>query len=112
MLADRSAAYLAMWIALDRFNPQADRWAEPVSFGARDKRIQDAREAVELLRRRHEGKLGPETERDIRAFEEQIDRLRSDSSFRPEAAELARRLRALGRALAKESVELAGLASR
>ena len=52
-LADRSAAYLAMWKALEAFDPKVDRWSEPVSFGSQKERAKVAEGAISRFSQRH-----------------------------------------------------------
>ena len=52
-LADRSALYLAMWKALEAFDPKVDRWSEPVSFGSQKERAKAAEGAISRFSQRH-----------------------------------------------------------
>src|SRR6266849_5171155 len=107
-LADWSAAYLAMWNALESFDPQADRWSEPVSFGDREERIRAAQNAISRVKQRY----GPDAERecDIQRFHEHVKRLANGASYGAEVAQFTRRVRQAGSSLADASVVASGAA--
>jgi hypothetical protein len=104
--ADRSAAYLAMWKALESFSPQADRWSEPTDFGDRAQRLRSAEEAISVARRHGSD---PQLEGDIAAYQVEVSRLRQTGSAGPEP-QLVRRLRDTGSTLADASVTAANTA--
>jgi hypothetical protein len=107
-LADWSAAYLAMWKALESFDPKADRWSEPAEFGTREERIQAAHEAIAGAEQRH--KVNDEKRRDVVAFQEIIRKLTAGAPFAAAETEFALRLRDLGSSLADQSVTAANVA--
>ena len=106
-LADKSAAYLAMWKALESFDQEADRWAEPVSFGGREDRIQAAQNAIIRFRDRHLGAVDEEMERDVQTFQTFLQRLSSGSTYDATVDQFCWRLRDRGSALADQSVTVA-----
>jgi len=107
-LAAWSAAYLAMWKALESFDPQADRWSEPVDFGGREERIQAAENAIARARQRVEADI--ERERDIRTFRKHLEQLIVGAPFGHEEAEFTGYVRRAGSSLADRSVVAAGMA--
>ncbi len=109
-LADWSAAYLAMWIALESFDPNADRCSDPVSFGDREERIKTAQNAIARLEQRHG--IADEKQQDIRAFHKHLKRLIDGNPFGAAVVKLSQRLRDTGSSLADQSVIAAGMASR
>jgi len=109
-LADRSAAYLAMWKALESFDPKADRWAEPIAVGNQQERMATAQVTLDLLRQRHG--MEEETERDILTFQQYLKTLSGQAgNFGADAAQFCRHLRDTGCSLAKQSVAQAGQAT-
>ncbi len=107
-LADWSAAYLAMWTALESFDPKADRWSDPVDFGGPEKRLGAAEQAIARALRHGDD---PEAARDIQAFRQEVGRLTADASRVPDSGFL-QRLRDRGSLLADESVTAAHTAER
>ena len=107
-LADWSAAYLAMWKALESFDPKADRWSEPVEFDSREERIQAAQEALACAEQRQ--KADNEKTRDVILFREMIRKLTAGAPFAAAETEFALRLRDLGSSLADQSVAAANVA--
>lgn len=107
-LADWSAAYLAMWTALESFDPNADRWSDPVDFGGPEKRLGAAEQAIARASRHG---ADPEAAQDVQAFRQEIGRLTGDASQVPDA-ELLQHLRNRGSLLADESVTAAHTAER
>lgn len=99
-LADWSAAYLAMWTALESFDPNADRWSDPVDFGGTEKRLQAAEEAI--ARAARHGSDG-EIEQDIQSFRDAVSQQAPNAQF-------LLHLRRKGSALADESVTAANTA--
>jgi hypothetical protein len=81
-LADWSAAYLAMWTALESFDPKADRWSDPIDFGGPEKRLAAADQAIARASRHG---ADPDSTRDIQGFRQEIDRLTSAASQVPDA---------------------------
>lgn len=106
-LADWSAAYLSMWKALESFDPKADRWSEPVSFGNREDRIKAAETAISRVAR---CETDQEKQGDVDQFREHIKRLLSGTPYGPEEARFTQHVRRLGSMLADQSVVVAGLA--
>ena len=106
-LADQSAAYLAMWKALESFDQKADRWAEPISFGSREERAQAAHNAIARFRERHLDAVDKEMERDIQTFEVFLQELSSGASYDAAVDQFCWRLRDRGSALADQSVTVA-----
>lgn len=107
-LADWSAAYLAMWTALESFDPKADRWSDPVDFGGPEKRLGAAEQAIARASRHG---TNPDAARDIQAFRREVDRLTNDASQVPDARFL-QHLRDRGSLLADESVTAANTAEQ
>ena len=107
-LADWSAAYLAMWTALESFDPKADRWSDPIDFGGPEKRLSAAEQAIARASRHG---TDPDSTRDIQAFRQQVVRLTSDASQGPDAMFL-QHLRDRGSLLADESVTAANTAEQ
>ena len=107
-LADWSAAYLAMWTALESFNPKADRWSDPIDFGGPEKRLAAAEQAIARASRHG---TDPDSTRDIQGFRQEIDRLTSAASQIPDAGFLLH-LRDRGSLLADESVTAAHTAEQ
>ena len=101
-LADWSAAYLAMWKALESFDPKADRWSEPVDFGDAAKRHGAAEIAIARAQRH-----GSDTDkdRDILRFQEQFSSREPDPKF-------LSHLRGEGSRLADDSVRAVQPANR
>ena len=110
-LEQKSSAYLAMWKAIESFDPSADRWAEPADFGSQKDRIKAAREEIAMLRRQAGDTLDKPTERDIRAFEVRLEELGQDPSFSPKMRRFCGRLLDKGLKFASQSVKLAGIAT-
>ena len=108
-LADWSAAYLAMWKALESFDPEADRWSEPAEFGDRQQRIQAAENAIARAERH-----GTDAEKQgaIRGFRAQVSKLNGGAPYGSEQARFARQVRETGSALADQSVVAASIAER
>ena len=106
-LADWSAAYLAMWKALESFDPKADRWSEPVDFGSRQERIQAAENAI--ARAGTHG-VGRDQQQDIQAFHDQLSRLAGGSPYGPEQDQFVQHVRQIGSSLADQSVTAANVA--
>lgn len=106
-LADQSAAYLAMWTALEGFDPNADRWAEPVSFGSREERIQSANGAIARFNERHQDAVDQDMKQDIEAFRGCLAKLSGGSVYDTELDRFCWHLRDKGSALADQSVTLA-----
>ena len=106
-LADWSAAYLAMWKALESFDPTADRWSEPADFGSRQERIQAADNAI--TRAGTHG-VGQDQQQDIQAFRDQLSRLAGGSSYGPEQDQFVQHVRRIGSSLADQSVTAANVA--
>lgn len=116
-LGSLSAAYLAMWTALQSYDPEADRWAEPIDFGSREKRVRRAREAIKLGRpesimpsRKADVALGDELDRDAREFEDILQQLEAGKPFSATMRKFADRVGAEGSRLSDESVALASVA--
>jgi len=109
-LADWSAAYLAMWKALESFDPKSDRWSEPIDFGSSGERIRAAENAVSRARQRHG--TDEEKERDVQSFQDHVARLASGAPFNPDQAGFANHVRRIGSALADQSVVAAQTAER
>lgn len=107
-LADWSAAYLAMWTALESFDPKADRWSDPVDFGGPEKRLAAAEQAIARASRHG---ADSDSTRDIQAFRQEIDRLQGAAPRVPDAAFL-QHLRDRGSLLADESVTAAHTAEQ
>src|SRR5713226_4348706 len=103
-LADWSAVYLAMWKALESFDPSADRRSEPVSFGSRQERIRAAENAISRVKQRHGNPLTTEKEQDIRDFHGYLQRLIDGASFGAKEADFTRQVRQIGSSLADQSV--------
>ena len=111
-LADLSAAYLAMWKAMESFDPKADRWSEPVSFGNRQERMKVAENAISRLRQRYGAALSEEQALDVQAFHEHAEQLINGASFGVAEAEFTRHVRRTGSSLADQSVSAAHAAER
>jgi len=107
-LADWSAAYLAMWTALESFDPKADRWSDPIDFGGPEKRLSAAEQAIARASRHG---TDPDSTRDIQAFRQQVVGLTSHASQVPDAG-LLQHLRDRGSLLADESVTAANTAEQ
>ena len=115
-----AGAYLAMWTALQSFDPETDRWAEPTDFGTREERVRQAREAVKLGRPGAVeatvpspsvvNTLGEELDRDERQFEEILKSLETGESFNSTMRKFTDHLGAEGSRLSDESVALASVA--
>ena len=108
-LMDQASVYLAMWVALEAFDPGADRWSEPTDFGSREERLQAAQRAIQLLN--SHGALTEPLKKDIEEYEELISRLKSDLVFGTSEIAFARRLRDEGRALIEKGVARSNVAS-
>jgi len=119
-LGNLSSAYLAMWSALQSFDPEADRWAEPADFGTRQERIRRARQAVERGRPgaieatvpapQVDRSLADELDRDTRRFEDILKKLEAGEPFTRAMREFAEHLGSEGSRLSDESVSLASVA--
>ena len=116
-LGSLSAAYLAMWTALQSFDPEADRWTEPADFGSREERIRRAREALKRGRpgaivpgAEIDPSLGVELNRDARKFEDILRRLEAGEPFSPAMRRFADHVGTEGSRLSDESVALASVA--
>ena len=116
-LGSLSAAYLAMWTALQSYDPEADRWVEPIDFGSREKRVRRAREAIKLGRpesvppsREADVALGEELDRDVRGFEDILKQLEAGKPFSVTMRKFADHVGAEGSRLSDESVALASVA--
>ena len=107
-LEQKSSAYLAMWKAIESFDPHAGHWAEPADFGSQEDRINAAREEIAMLRNQAGDTLDKPTERDIRAFEVRLKELGQERSFSPKMRRFCGRLLDKGLKFASQSVELAG----
>ena len=92
-LIDKSAAYLKMWKVLESFDPNADRWAEPVSLGDRDSRIQAATDAISWFKERHPDAVEKELKGDIERFHEFLRSLSSGSPYDVEVDQFCWHLR-------------------
>ena len=117
-LGNFSAAYLAMWSALQSFDPEADRWAEPTDFGSSSQRVSRAQEAVERAHQKvtvesptEARKVNEELIRAQKQFERAVKRLQAGQTYDAKMCALAKEWRALGSQLADDSVSLARLAS-
>ncbi len=109
-LAGWSAAYLAMWKALEVYDPGADRWSEPAPFGDAQERKTAAIQAIARVRERYPD---PQREQDAAIFQQTIQGLEQGRrTFGPEEKELADRLRETGSCLADQSVTAANTAQR
>ena len=106
-LAGWSAAYLAMWKALESFDPKADRWSEPVNFGSRQERIQAAENAIA---RAGTTGISQNQQQDIEAFRDQLTRLATGSPYGPEQDQFVQHVRQIGSSLADQSVTAASVA--
>jgi hypothetical protein len=105
-----STAYLAMWKALEAFNPKADRWAEPYDPGNSGDRYRAAEEALQNLQRQA---VAPVAREDIEKFHTFLGRLREAPEGYSEAiAKFGEYLRDRGSELARQSVSLADSASQ
>jgi hypothetical protein len=104
-LADGSAAYLAMWSALESFNPEGDRWSEPFDFGSRDERIKNAENAIARF---HETvkRSDPQVSRDVETFRKYVRALAEGLDFSEAIRGFSLSLRQRGSELADESVRL------
>ena len=91
-----------MWKAIAAFDPQADRWAEPVSFGDREERIRTARLAVAGLKAN--AGLEPALTKDIDDFCERLAGLMLGREFGPPEAQFSQYLRDKGRHLVRDGV--------
>ncbi len=116
-LGNCSAAYLAMWTALESFDPEADRWSEPTDFGSREERIRRAREALKRgfpkgTEATVPSRVGKELDRDARKFESILSKLNAGASFTPSMRTFAHRLGLQGSRLSDESVSLASAAQK
>ncbi len=116
-LGNFSAAYLAMWSALQSFDPEADRWAEPADFGSAAQRVSRAREAVQRAHQKvtvqspaEARKVNEELIRAQKQFERVVKRLQTGEPYDAETRALGKEWRALGSQLADDSVSLARLA--
>jgi len=107
-LADWSAAYLAMWTALETFDPNADHWSDPIDFGGPEKRLAAAEQAIARASRHG---TDSDAAQDIQAFRQQVVRLTNDTSQVPDAG-LLQHLRDRGSLLADESVTAANTAEQ
>jgi hypothetical protein len=104
-LAEGSGAYLAMWSALEGFNPKADRWSEPFDFGDSDERLRNAENAIARL---HETvkKPDPKLLEDIDTFWRHASTLRQGGPFSEAIGNFSLHLRERGSEMADESVQL------
>ncbi|MDA1313737.1 MAG: hypothetical protein O2968_10415 [Acidobacteria bacterium] len=116
-LGNLSSAYLAMWTALQSFDSEADRWAEPTDFGGREERMRRAREALKrdrpgvlLPTPEIEPALSEELDADAGKFEEILCKLEAGEPFSPAMRAFADHLGSQGSLLADESVSLARVA--
>ena len=105
-----STAYLAMWKALEAFNPKADRWAEPYDPGSSDDRSRAAEDALQKLQQQAVPQPARE---DIEKFHAFLSRLReAHEGFSEPMAKFTEYLRDRGSELARQSVSHADSAAQ
>lgn len=96
-LANRADVYLRMWTALESFNPNADRWAEPTDFGSQSERIESAENAIAVMESRYRDRVDETALEDVVRFRETVTRLISgEIKFSGSVAEFCERLRRRG----------------
>ena len=105
-LADRSAVYLAMWKALEAFDPKVDRWSEPVSFGSQKERTKAAEDAISRFNQRHPNASHDDLDRDIPIYRTHLDSLAKGLDYTAQVAEFASYVRSQGSRLADGSVSV------
>ena len=105
-LADRSAVYLAMWKALEEFDPKVDRWSEAVSCGSRKERAKAAEDAIPRFNQRHPHAPHDDLDRDIPTYKTHVNSLAKGLAYTAQVAELASYVRSQGARLADESVSV------
>ncbi len=105
-LADRSALYLAMWKALEEFDPKVDRWSEPVSFGSQKERTRAADDAISRFNQRHPDAPHDDLDRDVPTYRTHLKSLTKGLAHTAEVAEFASYVRSKGSHLADESVSV------
>ena len=109
-LADRSAVYLAMWKALEAFDPKVDRWSEPVSFGSQKERAKAAEGAISRFSQRHPNAPRDDLDRDISTYRTHLNSLAKGLPYTAQVAEFASYVRSQGSRLADESVSVGKIA--
>lgn len=103
-LADLAYAYLAMWKALDIYNPNRDRWSEPTDFGDERTRRERANAALEKV---DVHDAAPDLTEDVRRYRRALRELERGGEFTAAKLKLSRHLAATGNRLGHDSVSFA-----
>ena len=110
-LADLAYAYLAMWMALDIYNPNRDRWSEPTDFGDAHRRRERAKAALEKVGAHDAVTNLTEDSRqlteDIHRYRRALRELEGGGNFTAAKLKFSRELAATGNRLGHDSVSFA-----
>ena len=112
-LASRADVYLAMWKAIESFDPNHDRWSEPTDFGSQHERIESAENAIQAMESRYPDCIDEALRDDVQRFRDTITGFRSkEMVFTKCVAEFCDHLGDIGTKLAYESLKQADSAAR
>lgn len=103
-MANLASAYLAMWQALDFYNPERERWSEPTDFGDENARRRRAEAALEKAAG---DSSAPTLREDVQRYRRALRELEAGANFTESKRKLCRELLSAGNRFGHDSVSYA-----
>lgn len=104
-----SSAYLAMWKALESYDPRLDKWSEPSDFGGQENKFKAALELIEkattLLSKQDARELADKFHAETARFWDLLEAAKT--LYRPEIDQFSKSLRNEGLRQGELSITLA-----